>query len=69
MIVPASTSTDNNWTDEEIRFAITPKYIKKEMKGTFKNTLLILDSCHTFTPESDYKLIKTFYQKKAKAVI
>lgn len=65
-LVPARTQ---EWNESKAVFAITPKFIEEKMKGKFNDTLIILDSCHTICPTSNYMLPKAFYKKGAKAVI
>lgn len=50
-------------------FAITPKFVKTEMKGDFKDTLVITDSCNIFNPKTNYKLTQAFYEKNVEAMV
>ncbi|OKY77372.1 MAG: hypothetical protein BTN85_2022 [Candidatus Methanohalarchaeum thermophilum] len=46
--------------EEKRVFAATYKFVSTEMEGEFNDTLVIFDSCHTFTLSNKYKLIQAF---------
>ena len=57
----------DNWVKN--RFSITPKFIEKEMKGEFDNTLIVINSCNISDVENSSLLVSNFYEKGAKSIV